>query len=336
MWSDAIEYNREQEYPRSTWRRVQHLIGATPDGIVGPETCRLLADWQRSVGLDADGCLGPATRTIMSQELREVRTLNDEERARCMEFTGRHEGGRWDSMNRDGEYEGWFDSPKRDEGGDFLAPHERAQRPDHKPHWASKYGPNPGHVGLSYGKHQTTQKAGTLGLVVKRAQELAGEAAFAAVFGAHADELVYVLNLGDDPFVDRFGDGRRGPNTVPVGGHDVWERYWTERFKEASGHGWMQQAQVEVFVSQYWEPMMRTARRLGFFGQDELAVLYDFAIQYGPGGMRKRVRRAEEKWGDDVTIEDIINEFPAARRARRWSIIERSEWWVRYTEEETC
>ena len=114
----------------------------------------------------------------------------------------------------------------------------------------------------------------------------------------------------------------------------MWESYWTQRFKEASKYPWMQQAQVEIYVSEYWDPMMRTARRLGFMSQHEIAVLYDFAIQYGPGGMRKRVRRAEAAHGPTLTIEDIINEFPAARRPRRWSIIERAEWWVRYTEEQ--
>ena len=42
-------------------RWVQGIVGATPDGIFGPNTARRVRSWQASAGLAADGIVGPVT-----------------------------------------------------------------------------------------------------------------------------------------------------------------------------------------------------------------------------------------------------------------------------------
>lgn len=61
------EYSSEQPAKQSAPSSVdklaalQNLIGAKPDGIMGPETKQKLMIWQQSQGLKADGIPGPAT-----------------------------------------------------------------------------------------------------------------------------------------------------------------------------------------------------------------------------------------------------------------------------------
>jgi peptidoglycan hydrolase-like protein with peptidoglycan-binding domain len=44
---------------------IQKIVGATPDGIFGPKTQRLVAAWQSENYLVADGIVGPKTMEAM-------------------------------------------------------------------------------------------------------------------------------------------------------------------------------------------------------------------------------------------------------------------------------
>jgi hypothetical protein len=57
----AIDYNNKQGYCDHEIKLTQKTVGATEDGVWGPETVNKVADWQPSQGLDADGKVGPAT-----------------------------------------------------------------------------------------------------------------------------------------------------------------------------------------------------------------------------------------------------------------------------------
>ena len=44
---------------------IQKIVGATPDGVFGPKTEKLVAIWQADQGLAADGVVGPKTMEAM-------------------------------------------------------------------------------------------------------------------------------------------------------------------------------------------------------------------------------------------------------------------------------
>lgn len=327
----AVEYNRDQYLTREAWRIVQAEVGADVDGRPGPQTAARVAAWQYATGLEPDGWFGDASRDAMGRVRCEVRVIDDRERDALMSYTAAAESGNnHGATNRDGEYEGRFDHPRRNAQGERLDPEDRVNEPNFDPHPWSKFGPNPGHGGLSYGIRQALQKAGVLGRLLRLALSKAGPEAFGAVFGPDADELVEKTNRPGRPFEDTHGDGRRTPCTVPVAGSDVWQEPWLSRFREAGHHQWMQDAQRELFILDYLNPALAEAKLLGFDWHHEIAVLFDICIQFGGGGMRKHTRAALKKHGADVTIYDVIARLPPRRRARRSKILERSQWWVRY------
>jgi hypothetical protein len=58
---EAIEYNERQGYCESEVKLIQRTVGATEDGVWGPETVTKVYQWQASAGLTADGKVGPET-----------------------------------------------------------------------------------------------------------------------------------------------------------------------------------------------------------------------------------------------------------------------------------
>jgi len=63
--NDAIAYNKKQGYCESEIKLIQKTVGATEDGIWGPETVTKLADWQTANALTSDGKCGPETWTAI-------------------------------------------------------------------------------------------------------------------------------------------------------------------------------------------------------------------------------------------------------------------------------
>ncbi len=63
-------------------KQIQSQVGATADGVIGPQTIRAIADWQRQQGVTADGLAGEKTLTKMfGRDIRveaEVPTIEPE------------------------------------------------------------------------------------------------------------------------------------------------------------------------------------------------------------------------------------------------------------------
>jgi hypothetical protein len=57
----AIDYNKQRGYCESEIKLTQKTVGATVDGIWGPETVQKVADWQPTRQLTPDGKVGPET-----------------------------------------------------------------------------------------------------------------------------------------------------------------------------------------------------------------------------------------------------------------------------------
>jgi len=337
---DAAAFNRTQIYPPWQWSRIQTVVSAGADGIPGLLTARAVRDWQRQHALTADGMVGPLTLARLKHamvSLWQWRQLNADERSILVSYTVAHEGGGrdpWGAINADGEYEGRFDTPKRDAQGRKLKPSARVGQPGWKPHSASKFGPNPWHVGISFGAWQFTQDGGSLGRVLTRFHEL-DPGAFRSVFGSHWRALLDT--------VTRRGRTRvrgRSPRVQPVGGADLWKAPWHARFRAAGKIEACRQAQREVVAGSYLDPMIAVARSYGLDTQSAVAVLFDIAIQFGRGGesgfrgARGYIRRALGEPApvedQDVALDRIIDALPDPREARRRSIAARAEPFVRY------
>jgi hypothetical protein len=61
----AIIYNHRRGYDTELVSRMQRLVGADDDGIIGPRTVEAVALWQQRADLTADGKIGPKTLAEM-------------------------------------------------------------------------------------------------------------------------------------------------------------------------------------------------------------------------------------------------------------------------------
>lgn len=331
--ASAVDYNNRQAYPAATIRLIEGAIGRPQDGAWSTEDVQAVADWQANAGFaagDIDGKVGSGTLGQMARTFPRVdRALDAAQRKIIMEYTISFEGGRanpYAAQNRDGEYRGLFDKPKRDAQG---RPVPVAQRTDRN--WASRYNPGGGtHIGLSFGAWQGTQRGGTLGRMLQRMASK-DRALFDQVFGGStaAAALLRVTTAGRRD----MGHGRN-ERTQPVDGADLWEAPWTARFTASATHEAFREAQREIADEQYLRDALETALHYGFTDQAAIAVLFDISIQFGVGGMRTRVRRALGRAGRQTAragdIERVIGALPADHRARRRRILGRAESWVHY------
>ena len=153
-------------------------------------------------------------------------------------------------------------------------------------------------AGISYGKHQCTDRAGSLDAVVKRYIELGGQ---------HAATLQGMLPLlaSNASCAEKPG----GPYTAPVAA-------LMNTLKAAGADPIMQKAQDEVFDRDYFAPAVNHAQQIGLTKALSLLVVYDTCIHSGPGGVtmiRNRFPEASPaRGGDEATwIKAYIN----ARRA---------------------
>lgn len=65
---DAILFNNNRFGPDSI-RLIQNIVGATVDGVMGPETIHLIAHYQAQNGLTPDGMVGPNSFDQLTDEL---------------------------------------------------------------------------------------------------------------------------------------------------------------------------------------------------------------------------------------------------------------------------
>jgi len=122
-------------------------------------------------------------------------------------------------------------------------------------------------AGISYGKHQCTDRAGSLDLVVKRYVALGGQ--FSTAFKAFETTLATNASTKVPP---------KGP-----WGAEVTDL--VKLLKAAGADSVMQRAQDEVFDEQYFAPAVAHAKSAGLKTALGLLVCYDTCIHSGPGGV---------------------------------------------------
>lgn len=124
-------------------------------------------------------------------------------------------------------------------------------------------------AGISYGKHQCTDKAGSLDLVVKRYIELGGQ---------HAAAL--------QPYLPYLAENR-STRENPSGPWSAETQALVNLLKQAGADPKMKQAQDEVFDKNYWNPAATQCKEMGLVTALAHAVVYDTCIHSGPGGVAK-------------------------------------------------
>jgi hypothetical protein len=145
------------------------------------------------------------------------------------------------------------------------------------------------HIGLSYGIVQFTQDSGNLGRLLTMMRDRDGET-FRQVFGPDADELVRVTTA-DGPRASEC-EGGRSARTQPVGGADLWEQPWIDRFRAAGKVESFQAAQNELAASGFVDPMLPFCGNLGLDTDRALTMAVDRAVQMGVGGARHWIAAA--------------------------------------------
>jgi chitosanase len=120
-------------------------------------------------------------------------------------------------------------------------------------------------AGISYGKHQCTDKAGSLDAVCKRYIELNG---------VHAAELGKYMN---------YLATNESTKVNPAGPFPAWLTSLINLLKTCGTDPLMQQAQDEVFDKNYFLPAVNHAKDVGLTSALGLLVMYDTCIHSGPG-----------------------------------------------------
>jgi len=278
-----------------------------------------ILEFQKENNLEADGKCGTQTFALMHAEEDPQEgffPLTDEIKSEVIGLTVKFEGGRsknpYATLNLDYEYEGYFDTPKKTSSGQKIDIKDRTKR-----HRASKYNADGGfHIGLSYGAWQAAQEPGSLGELLAYMYE-DDPCLFKTVFGSDWDELLEMTRSKNRRV------SSRSSRVQKLGGKDLWERPWTDRFKEAANHEVFRNSQRRWVAKRYLDPALETAELYNLDSKGALAVLFDIAIQFGVGGMRKRVARAlkpNTPFSEDNIIK-VINQLPKARRTRRHHIL---------------
>jgi len=152
-------------------------------------------------------------------------------------------------------------------------------------------------AGISYGKHQCTDRAGSLDLVVKRYIALGGQ--FSTALKAFETTLATNASTKVPP---------KGP----------WGAEVTDLvglLKAAGADPVMQRAQDEVFDEQYFAPAVAHAKSAGLQTALGLLVVYDTCIHSGPGGVTMiRQKFAEKSPANGGDEKAWVKAYIAARR----------------------
>lgn len=120
-------------------------------------------------------------------------------------------------------------------------------------------------AGISYGKHQCTDKAGSLDFVCKKYIELDG---------ARADDLQKYMG---------YLVTNESSKVNPKGPYPTWLKELISLLKAVGSEPIMQQAQDAVFDLNYFMPAVALADDIGLTTALGLLVIYDTCIHSGPG-----------------------------------------------------
>jgi chitosanase len=153
-------------------------------------------------------------------------------------------------------------------------------------------------AGISYGKHQCTDRAGSLDLVVKRYIAKGGK--FATELKACEALLASNASTKEPP---------KGPWSAPVAS-------LVNLLKQAGADPIMHAAQDEVFDEQYFAPALNHANSIGATKALTVLVIYDTCIHSGPGGVTMiRNKFAAKSPANGGTEEEWVRAYINARRA---------------------
>lgn len=152
----------------------------------------------------------------------------------------------------------------------------------------------PDGAGISYGMHQSTDRAGSLDNIVKRYIELGG---------VHAAALQAYLP---------YFASNKSATEPPKGPWSAETQAVVNLLKTAGADPIMHRAQEEVFDRDYFQPAVNHANQIGLTKALSLAVVYDTCIHSGPGGVTM-IRnmfpaKSPANGGDEATwVKSYIN-----------------------------
>ena len=152
-------------------------------------------------------------------------------------------------------------------------------------------------AGISYGKHQSTDRAGSLDKIVDLYIQQGGKV---------AGDLKQFL-----PKLAANETAKLDPKNIPS-----WAKYLIGVLKEAGKDPIMQAAQDAIFDSCYWTPAVGHASKIGLTTALGHLVVYDTCIHSGPGGVaviRARFPQASPANGGDEKA--WVTAYIYARRA---------------------
>lgn len=148
-------------------------------------------------------------------------------------------------------------------------------------------------AGISYGKHQSTDRAGSLDAVLWKYIELGGAHSFALMPFLDRLKRDETVAFSDAPWVSQLADLLRAAGSDPV----------------------MHQAQDYVFDRGYWFPAVDQAENMGLIMPLSYAVVYDTCVHSGPAGVTKiRERFPELPPKGGGSEKDWTREYVLARR----------------------
>ena len=152
-------------------------------------------------------------------------------------------------------------------------------------------------AGISYGKHQATDNAGSLDKIVKK---------YIAEGGTHASKLQPYL-----PQLAANETAKLNPSAPPD-----WAKNLVGLLKEAGTDPKMQAAQDSVFDENHWNPAVVHAQNAGLKTALGHAVMYDTCIHSGPGRVSTHraafPQKSPANGGDE---KEWVKAYVAARKA---------------------
>lgn len=151
-------------------------------------------------------------------------------------------------------------------------------------------------AGISYGKHQATDRAGSLDKIVDLYIQQGGK------HGEELKQFVPKLSGNESAKVD--------PKSPPS-----WAKYLMGVLREAGKDPVMQASQDAIFDSGYWIPAVGLASNIGLKTALGHLVIYDSCIHSGPGGVaviRARFPEASPANGGDE--KTWVKAYIGARR----------------------
>ena len=152
-------------------------------------------------------------------------------------------------------------------------------------------------AGISYGKHQATDRADSLDKIVKK---------YIAEGGTHATKLQPYL-----PQLAANETAKVNPSAPPD-----WAKSLVNLLKEAGADPKMQSAQDAIFDENYWNPAVNHAKQAGLTTALGHAVMYDTCIHSGPGrvGTHRAAfpQKSPANGGDE---KEWVKAYVAARKA---------------------